>query len=220
VADRIIRDELWNSERWLDLPSDTHRLIYVSLLSIADDFGNLEGGPRRLYRWMHCFSQVKTEEDSIKLMSALQDVDLVRRYEVKDDLSTGSKEYWHLPRFKNSRRYWARKCPPSPYPEQTHKESKDEEDQCPDENPSADLPQPSSKTSGGVGVGVGVGEEGLSISPTRGQEVKVKNVLKKMPQGQDPGQEQTRRKRDYAADDHGRHCMCEICYAKRMARTK
>ena len=45
MADRLIRDELLESDRWLDLHSDTTRLAYVGLLLLADDFGNLEGGP-------------------------------------------------------------------------------------------------------------------------------------------------------------------------------
>lgn len=145
MPDRIIRDELLQSDRWLDLPSDTHRLVYENLLLIADDYANLKGGPRRLFRWMASFSQVKTEADSIKLMSDLQDADLVRRYEVSGD------EYWHLPRFKNSRKYWARKWPASPFPESIKKPSK----QKTTENPDPILTPPEPHISGGVGVGVG-----------------------------------------------------------------
>ena len=79
MPDRIIRDELLQSTRWLDLPTDTHRLVFVALVLQADDYGNIQGGTRRLYRWMHSFTQIKSEADSIKLMSDLQDTDLVRR---------------------------------------------------------------------------------------------------------------------------------------------
>lgn len=145
MPDRIIRDELLQSDRWLDLPSDTHRLVYENLLLIADDYANLKGGPRRLFRWMASFSQVKTEADSIKLMSDLQDADLVRRYEVSGD------EYWHLPRFKNSRKYWARKWPKSPFQESDKKPSKQKDEKNPNHNLTTDEPH----ISGGVGVGVG-----------------------------------------------------------------
>ena len=151
MPDRIIRDELFESVRWLDLPSDTHRLAYIGLVCTrADDYGNLEGGPRRLYRWMHQFTQIKSDADSIKIMSDLADSDMVRRYEV------GGLEYWHLPRFKNSRRYWSRKCPKSPFDEQ--KELTSVENQVVVKNPTAGLPQSSRSPSRGVGVGVGVGE--------------------------------------------------------------
>lgn len=147
MPDRIIRDEILQSVRWGDLPTDTHRLVFVALVLRADDYGNIEGGPRRLYRWMVSFTQIKSEADSIKIMSDLQDADLIRRYEVE------SREFWHMPRFRNSRRYWSRNCPPSPYKEQQRIQTKQEVT----ENPSADLPQTCVNPSGGVGVGVGVG---------------------------------------------------------------
>lgn len=113
VYDRLVRAELYKSDRWLDLPSDTHRLVFCGLIHECDDFGNLEGGARRMFRWMHTFAQVKTEADAMKIMSDLADVDLVRRYVVlRGDTEF---EYWHLPRFKNSRRYTSRKHPRSPW---------------------------------------------------------------------------------------------------------
>lgn len=65
----------------------------------------------------------------------------------------------------------------------------------------------------------------LTYSPTRVQ-AQVKSVLKKMPKGQDPRQEQLRRGIAQAFRDgaviveHGRDCTCELCWPKRMARTK
>lgn len=146
MPDRIIRDELLQSTRWLDLPTDSHRLVFISLVLQADDYGNVEGGPRRLYRWMHSFTQVKSEADSIKLMSDLQDVDLIRRYEVE------GREYWHIPRFRNLRRYWSRKWPKSPFAEQDipiNQESRQKTSGVLAES-SRNLPR---------GVGVGVGED-------------------------------------------------------------
>ena len=144
MPDRVIRDELLESGRWLDLPSDTHRLIFENLLLIADDYGNFEGGPRRLFRWMHAFTQIKTETDSIKVMTDLQDADMVRRYEVND------REYWHIPRFKNSRKYWSRKFPTSPYQESGRVPSKEVDA----ENPHPILTPPSPHLPGGVGEGL------------------------------------------------------------------
>lgn len=148
MPDRIVRDEVLRSERWLDLPTDTHRLVYISLLLLCDDYGNLEGGPRRLYRWMHGFTQVKTEPDSIKVMSDLQDSDMALRYEIDQ------KEFWHITRFKNSRWYWKRIYPQSPYGDDITNEKK----QRPSEKRNTHVVHTSTTRREGVGVGVGVGE--------------------------------------------------------------
>jgi hypothetical protein len=146
MPDRVIRDELLNSDRWLDLPTDTHRLVYIALVLIADDYGNLKGGPRRLFRWMHSFSQIKTEVDSVKLLIDLMDADLVGRYEVNGD------EHWHVQRFKNSRWYWARKWPESGFQDDVTNEKK----QRPTQNRSTHVINARTTRREGVGVGVGV----------------------------------------------------------------
>ncbi len=66
VVNRIIKHDLIESDRWLDLPSDTHRLVFKCLLLQVDDYANTEGG-RRLYRWIRSFTQVKTDADAMKL---------------------------------------------------------------------------------------------------------------------------------------------------------
>ena len=156
MPDRVIRDELLKSDRWLDLPSDTHRLVYENLILIADDYGNVEGGPRRLYRWMHGFTQIKTEPDAIKLMSDLQDADLARRYE------SDGHEYWHLPRFKNSRWYWKRSYPQSPFPDDVTNEDKQRPNEKRNTHVTNTLPTRRE--------GVGVGED---INPTRARRAPV-----------------------------------------------
>lgn len=161
MSDRIIRDELLESVRWCDLPSDSHRVVFIALVLRADDFGNLEGGNRRLFRWMHGFTQIKTDADSIKVMSDLQDADLVRRYEV------GGKEFWHLPRTNCTRTYIARIVPASPWddPETEKKLSfqklKNHLKQRPVEKTTVGLQQDSGSTFLGVrgkGLGEGKGE--------------------------------------------------------------
>ena len=109
MPDRLIRDELLESERWLFLPTDTDRLVFVGLIFRADDFGNLEGGSKRLFRFMQAFAQVKSEENSATVLMHLADADLVRRYEVE------AREFFHVPRFRPHRKYLVRKCPPSPW---------------------------------------------------------------------------------------------------------
>jgi hypothetical protein len=109
MPDRIIRDELLESDRWLDLPTDASRLAFVGFLLVCDDFGNLEGGPRRLFRLLHKFTQIKTEEASAAIVDALMACDLVRRYEAE------GRELFHIPRFRTHRNYRVRRYPASPW---------------------------------------------------------------------------------------------------------
>lgn len=157
MPDRVIRDELLESDRWLDLPSDTHRLVYENLILLADDYGNIKGGPRRLYRWMHRFTQIKSEIDAIKLMSELQDADMVLRYEYEN------VEFFHIARFKNSRHYWVRKWPQSPYKDDITIEEK----QRPTEKRNTHVINPLVTRSEGVGVGVGVLKPPLKPPPVK-----------------------------------------------------
>lgn len=109
MADRILRDELWQSERFLGLSTDTARLSFVRFVSLADDFGNFEGGQRRLFRTLQACTQVKTIEASTSIIDELMQVDLLRRYEVD------SMEYFHIPRFRSHRQYLSRRYPQSPW---------------------------------------------------------------------------------------------------------
>lgn len=109
MPDRVIRDELLDSDRFLWLPSDTDRLCYIGLLLRCDDFGNVEGGPRRLYRFFAGFAQTKSEESAGATITHLADADLIRRYEV------AKREFFHIPRFRPHRQYLVRKCPSSPW---------------------------------------------------------------------------------------------------------
>ena len=109
MPDRVVRDELLDSDRFLWLPSDTDRLCYVGLLLRCDDFGNLEGGPRRLFRFFASFAQTKTEESAGATIIHLADADLIRRYEAD------GREFFHIPRFRTHRQYLVRKVPASPW---------------------------------------------------------------------------------------------------------
>lgn len=148
MPDRIIRDELLESERWLTLKDNADRLAYITLLLRCDDYGNYSAEPFRLMRMWRDFG-IATVELVAKTLTELMDHDLIRVYTVE------SKHYLHLPRFKNARRYWSRKFPKSPFIEQDTIES----NQQVTENPAAELPQTCANPSGGVGVGVG--EESL-----------------------------------------------------------
>ena len=109
MADRILRDELWQSERFLDLPTDIARLAFLRFLSLADDFGNFEGGPRRLHRILNECTLLKTADASSGAIDALMGADLIRRYSIED------RELFHIPRFKSHKQYLARRYPASPW---------------------------------------------------------------------------------------------------------
>lgn len=111
MPDRIIRDEILESDRWLDLPSDTDRLAYLGLRLKTDDFGNIEAGQRRMFRLLNSFTQIKTDETCTIVLNHLSDADLIRFYESGDP----PHEFIHLPRSRPTGSYLVRKCPPSPW---------------------------------------------------------------------------------------------------------
>lgn len=105
MPDRIVRDELLESTRWLDLPSCAERLAFVALLLIADDFGNLEADAPRLLRLWRDVAGCKNQQQAELWLDRLAAVDLVRTYEVD------GKRYVHLPRFKQRLRFPTHACP-------------------------------------------------------------------------------------------------------------
>lgn len=117
MVDRVLRDEIWESDRYLDLSTDTQRLAFIRLLSEADDFGNCEGHLRRIYRTLAKVMQVRSEEDAAKVLDALVEVDLIRFYEIVEEAEgeTRTRRLIHIPRFRSHRQYHTRKVPPSPW---------------------------------------------------------------------------------------------------------
>jgi hypothetical protein len=170
MPDRVLRSALFDSDRWLDLPDDTCKLAYVCLLSLADDYGNLEGG-RRLFRWLSQRVNVKQPEHVARAMSHLADCDLVRRYEVD------GKECFHVPRFRCRLDYITQVAPASPYDDPSldaraadiRKRRREKAQRI--KATSANVQRTSVEGAPdmgmtfnegvGVGVGVGVGEKGL-----------------------------------------------------------
>lgn len=161
MPDRIIRDELLESGRWLDLPNDTARLCYLGLLLRCDDFGNIEGGPRRLFRFFFRFAQVKNEADADAVIQQLADADLIRRYEVEQ------RELFHLPRFKAGRDYLVRRFPPSPWCDQNALIGKHKRiiNKGLAKNVAKDSANVNATFYQGVGVGVGVGDNKNELRP-------------------------------------------------------
>ena len=109
VYDRLIPCELYGREDFLDLPSDTARLLFLALMGRVDDFGNVELDVRRLFRWAWTFTQIKSPQALAAAISALQRAGLVRGYEV------AGRHFLHILRFRNSRTYTSRQCPGSPW---------------------------------------------------------------------------------------------------------
>lgn len=163
MADRILRDELWESDRFLDLPTDIARLAFLRFLSAADDFGNLEGGARRLTRMIQACTQAKTEDAVMGAIDALMAADLIRRYVVD------GRELFHVPRGRPHRQYIVRKMPASPWDAdlklgkaqriETRGLAKDHTPQPLSENVATTSQPDGNHVAKGVGVGVGVGIE-------------------------------------------------------------
>jgi hypothetical protein len=109
LPDRVIRDELLDSERWLSLKRNTHRLAFVCLLLRCDAFGNLEGADGQLWRAWRDPLNLQDRAAIPEILEALISADLLRVYEA------GGKRYLHIPRTRFRLRYVNRVCPLSPW---------------------------------------------------------------------------------------------------------
>lgn len=115
MPDRIIRDELLESERWLSLKDNADRLAYLALLLRADNLGNYSAEPLRLVRLWRDFGIANTALVA-KTLTELLDHDLVRLYDGPEKLSTGEPtKYLHIPRFRQRLRYLKNVFPLSPW---------------------------------------------------------------------------------------------------------
>src|SRR3990167_4218615 len=166
VPDRILRDELLESDRWLDLPTDAARLAFIGFLLITDDFGNFEGGSRRLFRFLHRFTQIKSEVHALECIGSLIECDLLRRYEVS------GREFFHIPRFRPHRQYRVKKYPASPWCDQKTEPGKVKRVYIRGLAKNVvDTSHPRSNDVAegvGVGVGVGVGKRSTPLPPLGG----------------------------------------------------
>lgn len=106
MPDRIVRDELLDSPRYLSLSSDTARLLFVHLLLVADDLGNAEAGPHFIRRRL--LACPLPDEAIAALLGELNDADLIRVYLVN------GKRYAHVPRFRQRLRSYKRAHPRPP----------------------------------------------------------------------------------------------------------
>jgi hypothetical protein len=107
MPDRVIRDELLESPRFLALKDNADRLAYIALLLSADDLGNFDGDLFRLARLWRDFG-INGRELAAKTLAELVEADLVRMYQVD------GKHYLHVPRFRQRLRYVNGKFPRPP----------------------------------------------------------------------------------------------------------
>ena len=97
MPDRVIRDDMLDSERYLGLSSDTARMLFVHFVLVADDLGNAEASDLFIRRRL--LPHGTTPSAIATLLSELGDADLIRVYENAD------KRYVHIPRFRQRLRY-------------------------------------------------------------------------------------------------------------------
>lgn len=115
MPDRIIRDEILESERWLSLKDNADRLAYIALLLKADPLGNFTAEQYRLMRMWRDFG-INTLQLVAKTMSELADHDLIRLYE------NDGKQLLHIPRFNAYYRYLSRIYPLSQWTTEQQKQ--------------------------------------------------------------------------------------------------
>lgn len=102
MPNRLIREEMLESERVLALPVEA-RWLYVTVLLSADDLGLFEATSFKLARR----SDIRREAGE-QLLSMLSDADLVRLYEVD------GKRFGFIPRFRQRIQIRFLKHPPPP----------------------------------------------------------------------------------------------------------
>lgn len=107
MPDRVIRDEMLESPRFVGLKDNADRLAFIALLLNADDLGNFDADPFRLVRIWRDFG-ISTRELAAKTLAELADTDLVRVY------SADGKPYVHIPRYRQRLRYTVGKFPRPP----------------------------------------------------------------------------------------------------------
>ena len=116
MPQRMIRESLLYSDRFLDLPSNRERMAFLALLLKADDRGNLEATDGGLHRMWRDF-EVDTVQDSLTILEQLTTAELVQVYEVD------GKRFIHIPRFQQKLRSYKSKVPTPPWQENEIKQT-------------------------------------------------------------------------------------------------
>jgi hypothetical protein len=123
MPNRIVRESLLDSDRWLGLRDNTTRVCYLALILKADDVGNVEGTEFRLRRMWRDYG-IDSEVKVNTLLAELVDADLVRVYVV------GDKRYVHIPRFGQFIRHIRQRHPSSPWDDSAKIQKVAEKTQC------------------------------------------------------------------------------------------
>jgi hypothetical protein len=105
LSDKLIRDEILRSHRYVSLSSDTTKLTFFHLLLSSDSLSNSEATATALSIMM---GRVVTEAATATILAELADHDLVRIYEAD------GKRYVHIPRSRQRIRYLRGKHPRPP----------------------------------------------------------------------------------------------------------
>jgi len=105
MPNRIVRDSLLDSERYLGLTHHVERVLFFELLLLADDYGIVPLGNAFLTRRTTACSGLSPEQ-TIKVVMALTDADLIRAYH-----SDSGSRFAYIPRFGNSPRALKPKWP-------------------------------------------------------------------------------------------------------------
>jgi hypothetical protein len=108
MPDRVIREELLESDPYLGLKDNADRLCFLSCMLRCDTLGNLPASPTRLLRMWRDWG-VATEQLVAKSLTELVEAKLVLLYEFD------GKRYLHIPKFRQNRRYLGRLWPLSPF---------------------------------------------------------------------------------------------------------
>ena len=116
MPQRIIRESLLYSDRFLDLPSNRERMAFLAVLLRADDRGNLEATDGGLHRMWRDF-EVDTVIDSLAILEHLTTAELVKGYEVD------GKRFIHVPRFQQKLRSYKSRVPLPPWQENEIKQN-------------------------------------------------------------------------------------------------
>lgn len=112
MADRIVRDELLESSRWLGLRDNTARVCYITLILKADALGNLEAHTPRLVRLWRDYG-VASAAAVEGTLEELATHDMIRLYEAPIDGVI--HRYLHIPRSRQNLRFVKRIFPLSPW---------------------------------------------------------------------------------------------------------
>lgn len=157
---RVVRKALLESERWLTLKDNADRLAYVWLLLNVDDFGNYSGERYRLMRAWRDFG-ITTVELTSKCLAELSDHGMIGLYDHE------GRPFIHIFRLFNSRQWWTRIYPKSPFDDDIDIEEKQR-------HTKKSINHVSDTSNLGV-RGKGLGVECIGISNTHQQPTKPKN---------------------------------------------